>query len=240
MRADSPAALRALLARSPLFATLDGAQIDQVVARARTRRLAADEILFQRGDEADCVYAILRGRVRVVSPDEDGREVTLRILQAGEIFGEVGLFHGGLRTAMIVASEPCELLAVTRRAFFALVEEHPRLAIGLLKALSARIDDLTEQLADFALHALPVRLARRVLELGEIYGRATPEGLLIDAGISQQDLAGWVGTTREAVNKHLRAWHSAGVIHLDRVTLTILQRSELERIAGPERREQVR
>ncbi len=240
MKDDSPAAARALLARSPLFAALDATEIDRIVALARSRRLAAEEVLFRRGDEADCIYVIVRGRVRVVSSDESGREVAIRILQAGEMFGEVGLFSGGRRTATIVAGEPCELLAITRRSFFGLIEEHPRLAIGLLKALSARIDALTEQLSDFALNALPVRLARRILELAEIYGQPTPEGLLIDAGISQEDLGEWVGTTREAVNKHLRSWHSAGVIRLDRVTLTILQRSELERIAGPGKREQVR
>ena len=224
--------MRALLARSRFFAALDAVDLDRVLALARRRRLDSGEILLNLGDEADSVYAILRGRVRVVSPAEDGREVLLRILQAGEIFGELGLFHGGRRTASIVASEPCELLVIGRHAFLGLIEQHPRLAIGLLSALSARIGELTEQLSDFALHSLPVRLARRILKLAEIYGQVTADGLLIDARISQQDLAAWVGTTREAVNKHLRAWESAGVIRLDRMTLTILRPRELEELAG--------
>ena len=169
--------MRALLARSRFFAALDAVDLDRVLALARRRRLDSGEILLNLGDEADSVYAILRGRVRVVSPAEDGREVLLRILQAGEIFGELGLFHGGRRTASIVASEPCELLVIGRHAFLGLIEQHPRLAIGLLSALSARIGELTEQLSDFALHSLPVRLARRILKLAEIYGQVTADGL---------------------------------------------------------------
>jgi len=228
----TPARIRAMLANSPFFSALSAADLDRVVALARRRKLREGETLFCRGDESDAVYAILAGRLRVVSTVEDGREVVLRIQQAGEIVGELSMFHDGHRTATVVAAEPCELLVLGRRAFLALIEQHPRVAVGLLKALSARIAELTEQLSDFALRTLPVRLARRLLDLGEIYGQTTPEGLRIDARISQQDLAAWVGTTREAVNKHLRAWQDRGLIRLDRVALTILARPELVRLAG--------
>lgn len=220
-----------MLAKSPFFSTLPAADLDRVVSLARRRKIPEGRALFFRGDESDAVYAILSGRVRVVSPAEDGREVVLRIQQAGEIVGELSMFHGGRRTANVVASEPCELLVLGRRAFLGLIEQHPRVAVGLLKALSARIAELTEQLSDFALRALPVRLARRLLDLADIYGEPTPEGLRIDARISQQDLAGWVGTTREAVNKHLRAWEDQGLLRLDRVAITIVRRGELERLA---------
>lgn len=226
------AEMRALLARSPLFSTLEHADLDRVVGLGRSRRCDAEEVVFHRGDEAEHVYAILRGRVRVVAPSEHGKEVILRILQSGEIFGELGLFHGGHRTATVVACEPCELLTIGRREFLPLIADNSRLAIRLLSALSARISELTEQLSDFALKSLPVRLAKRIIELAAIYGRPTAEGIRIDARISQQDLADWVGTSREAVNKHLRVWESEGVLHLDRVALTILRPQDLERLAG--------
>jgi len=226
------AEVRRLLAQSPLFAKLASADLERVAALGRRRHVDADELVVRHGDPAEHVYVILRGRVRVVSPSGDGKEVALRILQAGETFGELGLFHGGRRTATIIASEPCELLVLGRRDFLALVEQNPRIAIWLLAALSERISELTEQLSDFALCSLPVRLAKRILELAEIYGRPVPDGLRIEARISQQDLAGWVGTTREAVNKHLRLWEADGVIRLDRVTLTILRRTALEALAG--------
>ena len=68
--------------------------------------------------------------------------------------------------------------------------------LALARQRRLRSGELTEQLSEFALRSLPVRLARRIFKLAEIYGQATPDGLLIDARISQQDLAGWVGTTR--------------------------------------------
>lgn len=226
------AQVRRILARSSFFSPLPAAALEHVISFSRRRTLREGETLFHRGDDADAVYVILAGRLRVVSPGSDGREVALRIQQGGEIIGELSILHGGRRTATVVASEPCELLAVVRREFLGLIEQHPPVALGLLTAFAARIAELTEQLSDFALHKLPVRLARRLLDLSQIYGQAAEEGLRIAARITQQDLAVWVGTTREAVNKHLRAWEDRGLIRLDRESLTILRPPELARLAG--------
>ena len=195
------------------------------------RHVAAGSTILRPGAAALGVCFVLSGTLRVQVATGTPTPVTLALVGPGEIVGELSMFHGGRRTANVVASEPCELLVLGRRAFLGLIEQHPRVAVGLLKALSARIAELTEQLSDFALRALPVRLARRLLDLADIYGGPTPEGLRIDARISQQDLAGWVGTTREAVNKHLRAWEDQGLLRLDRVAITIVRRGELERLA---------
>lgn len=219
--------IRALLGKNPFFVGLESQEIDRLLAEAGRRALEEDEVLFRQGDEAESVYAILGGRVRVVAPGPDGKEVVVRILQAGEIFGNLGILHRGRRTASVVAAEPCDLLVMTKRGFLGLLERHPRLAVNLLRAVSGLVDDLTGQLSDFALLPVPVRLARRLLALAEIYGRRSSGAVVIDARISQQELADWVGTSRETVNKHLRGWHAEGLIRLDRSVVAILDRARL-------------
>ncbi len=223
---------RALLARSALFSTLAPADLDRILGLARTRRLAADQVLFQKGDPAGSIYAIVRGRVRVVSTSEDGKEVVLRMLGAGDVFGELGLLQGGLRTAGVIAAEPCELLSIERREFLALLARDARVPVQLLAVLATRIAELTDQLSDFVFHGLPVRLSKRLIELADAYGRETPEGVRIESKLSQQDLANLVGTSRESVNKQLRAWEHHGWIRLERGGVTLIHREKLEELAG--------
>jgi CRP-like cAMP-binding protein len=199
---------------------------------ARPKRLHAEQVLFSRGDAAESVYALVSGRVHVVAASDEGKEVVLRILRAGDVFGELGLLYDGHRTATVVAAESCELLAIGRRDFLALLEKDARFSIQLLAVLAERISDLTDQLSDFVFHGLPVRLAKRLLALASAYGRETEEGLRIEANLSQQDLANLVGTSRESVNKQLRAWEEEGWVRLDHGEVILLRRDELRALAG--------
>ena len=223
---------RTLLARSLLFRSLDGPDLARVLALARIRDLAPDETLFRRGDPADAVYAVLRGSVRVVTASDDGREVTLRILEAGQVFGELGVLHQGLRTATIVAGEDCGVLAIGRREFLALLEQRPKLAIQLLGALAARIDELTAELSDLFFLGLPARLAKKLLELARLYGEPAGEGVRIAHRVSQQDLAKLAGASREGVNKQLRTWELQGVIEVRRWQVTLRRPAILEELVA--------
>jgi len=223
---------RAVLAKSVLFSALAPEDLDRVLALCRTRHLEADEILCQRGDPADHVFAILEGRVRVVAQSEDGREVVLRTLGRGEVCGELGLLHQGRRTATMIADAPCDLLALPGRAFLSLLETRPRACIALLGALSHLISELTEQLSDFVFLGLASRLAKTLLDLSRQHGRETREGLRIERHLSQQDLATFVGTSRESVNKQLRLWESDGIVEVGRAMITIRRLDVLRRIAG--------
>lgn len=225
------AARRALLATSELFAALAPEDLDRVLALCRPRRLRAEEILCQRGDPADHVYAILEGRLRVVAQAEDGREVVLRTLGRGEVCGELGVLTAGRRTATMIADVPCELLALPGRQFLALLESRPKAAIALLGALAGRIADLTRELADFVFLSLPSRLAKKLLDLAEHQGHDTPEGLRLE-GLSQHDLASFVGTSRESVNKQLKLWKAEGIVERGRAAVTLRRLDVLKSIAG--------
>ena len=218
--------------RSALFGPLEEDDLDRVLQLARPKRLEEEQVLFQRGEAADAVYAIVSGRIRIVSTSDDGKEVVLRILRAGDVFGELGLLAGGHRTATVIAAEPTELVAIGRREFFGLLEREPRVAVQLLAVLAEQIGDLTDQLSDFVFYGLPVRLAKRVIELANDDGVETPEGIRIELKLSQQELANLVGTSRESVNKQLRTWEDKGWIRLDRGVLLVRRPAALEDLAG--------
>ncbi len=203
---------RALLARGELFSRLSADELDRLVRLARMRRLPARSIVFRKGDAGREMYAIASGRIRISRESEDGREIALGILEAGDLFGEISLLDGAPRTATCTTIEPAALLVIGRPEFLDLLDQLPALAVKLLEILAARLR-LTDQLLEDTLFLnLGSRLAKMLLTLAERCGRPTDEGVEIDLRLSQQELGNLVAASRESVNKQLKAWEGEAMI----------------------------
>lgn len=231
-RGDAHERRRGLLQKVPLFSGLAPAQLEALVDATTTRRLGAREELFHKGDEAAQVYVVASGRLKVVTASAEGDEVLLAILDEGEVVGELPLLTGGRRTANVVALEASELLALARRDFLRFLRDRPEAAIELMVVLAERLVRITEFAEDALFLALPARLAKKLLHLADRYGEAGDGGTRIDLRLSQGELADLVGTTRESVNKQIRAWSEIGIVRMERGEITILDPQRLERFAG--------
>jgi CRP/FNR family cyclic AMP-dependent transcriptional regulator len=223
---------RADLARVPLFGRLAPAQLDALAAVATTRRLAAREELFHKGDPATQVYVVASGRLKVTVASGDGGELVLNLLDAGQVVGELPLLLGGERTASVVALEPSELVVLERREFLRFLREHPEASVELLTVMAERVVRLSEGMEDTALLAAPARIAKRLLALADAFGEEGPDGVRVVIRLSQGDLASLAGTTRETVNKQIRAWTREGIVSMAAGSVTLHRRDVLERVAG--------
>lgn len=127
-----------VLRHIPIFARLDAAGHEALLARLTRREVKENEPVFWFGDSGDALYVIDSGRVAVTAPDADGNHVTLDTLGPGAIFGELSLFDGGPRSATVRALSDCTLLELHRDAFHAVLRQRPDLAIDVLQVLGAR------------------------------------------------------------------------------------------------------
>jgi CRP-like cAMP-binding protein len=230
--AGSPAGRRALLASAPLFAKLDPRDLDALVQVARVRRLAPREELVHKGDEGGQIFLIVKGRLKATTPSREGSEVTFSIMGPGEVCGELALLAGGRRTASMAALDDCELLVLDRRDFLPVLRSRPEVAIRLLEVLAERVRRISELMEDFQFLNLPSRLAKKLLHLARSYGTRTDEGLQIDLRLSQTDLGELVGTSRESVNKQMRAWTDEGLVSMRSGVVTLRRVDALESLAG--------
>lgn len=128
----------AALAHIPIFATLDAAGREALLACLTRRTVAENEPVFWFGDAGDTLYVIDSGRVAVTAPDAEGHHVLLDTLGPGGIFGELSLLDGGPRSATVRALTPCSLLALNRAAFHGFLRQRPDVAIDVLQVLGAR------------------------------------------------------------------------------------------------------
>jgi CRP/FNR family transcriptional regulator, cyclic AMP receptor protein len=217
-----PSQMLALLRAHPIFGGLDHAQLDRLVSYARTRKVPAGTTIFVKGDPGNSLFAVCAGAVKVSVAAPDGREAMLSLLHAGEIFGEMALLDGRPRAADVVATSDCELMAIERRDFLAFVHSDSNIAMKFVELLCDRLRAANEHFEEVIFLSLPARLARILLQLAEPY-----DGDTQSVKITQREISHMLGSTRESVNKQLRAWAAAGTIALERGGILILERAKL-------------
>lgn len=233
MRDETLDRRRDFLARISLFGRLEGRELDDLLRFSRTQVLEKGEVLFRKGDPGLEVFVIRSGRLKAFTTSESGSEVLFSLMDPGEVCGELALLSGAPRSCTIVAIEPTEVLGLGRREFLPFLRAQPDVAAKLLATLAERLQRVSELVEDTVFLNLPARLAKKVLALCAAYGEPPDEnGTRIRLRFSQQDLGDMVGTTRESINKQIRAWEGEGVLVMRRGTITVRDLGTLESLAG--------
>jgi len=164
-----------LLTHIPLFADLGAGDLAALSALLERRELPAHRTLFWMGDAADYFGVVQSGRVDVVQPDADGKEVTLSSIGPGGFFGELSLLVGGPRTATVRTAVPSVILALGRKDFLAFLERHPAAAVHMLMELGQRQRDTLQMLRS-------VKNANRVMDERRSFGQRFASGFAASMG----------------------------------------------------------
>ena len=207
---------------------------DALIGRGRRVRFRPAAGVFHEGDRSGRVAVVLAGRVKISSFTQEGREIVLAIRGPGELLGELSAIDGEPHGSTATAMEPAELLLVHADEFREFLVREPQVALLLLEMLSRRLRDADRKRVEFGSIDTVGRVAGRLVELAETYGEGGGEEggeVRIDLPLSQLELAGWIGASREAVSKALRALRSRGWVETRRLGITILDLESLRRRA---------
>jgi CRP/FNR family cyclic AMP-dependent transcriptional regulator len=211
------------------FAELDPADRTALTELSRRRRFPAGSTLMFAGQVGTEVMVLVAGRVKVTYLTEDGREAILDFRGPGELLGELAVLDGSHRSNTIQAIEAVDALTMSAAEFKTLVARSPTLANTLLQHVIRRSKDSDRKLVEFGASHTVGRVAARLLEMVERFGKVTDVGHVIDLPITQEELAGWTGASREAVAKALHALRESGLIATERRRFTVLDLEGLER-----------
>jgi CRP-like cAMP-binding protein len=205
------------------YARLPASERSALHAQGTTRRYRAGATLFHEGDTSDWVFLLSEGRVKVSSTTADGRDVVLAICVPGEILGELSAVDGSPRSATATGIETVEAQVVDGAAFRSFLASSAPAAVALLVAVCGRLRESDRRRVEFVAMDSVGRVAGRLVELAEQFGVPAPDGRIrIDVPITQDDLAGWTGSSREAVSKALRTLRDRGWISTGRRTITVV------------------
>jgi CRP/FNR family transcriptional regulator, cyclic AMP receptor protein len=215
------------LALSRLFHDMPERARDAVLSSAQPISLAKRAVVFDQGDDGDVVYFVQSGRIEISIVSEAGRKVVLNQIPEGHCFGEISMVDRQKRTASAIAMVPSIVLAVTRANFMKAALDCPQLLVNLVEIMCERLRWVSASVEEYALYAVDLRLARRIISMQKQF--ATDDGSLT---ITQNDLADFVGATRESTNKILMQWKSDGLVSLQRGKIQVLDVEALEEIAA--------
>ena len=217
-----------VLRKHPIFADLEPEAFDQLCRYAKHTTLKRGAALFAKGDPGLSLYAVISGSVKMSISSADGRSAILNIIGPGEIFGEIALLDGGVRSSDAIANTNCELFVIDRREFIPFVRSQPALAMKFIELLCGRLRRTSDQVEQIILQNLPGRLASALIRLSEKH-KLEPAGRTI--AITQQEISEMVGMTRESINKQLRAWAARSWVRLEHGAIVVLKDEPIRQLA---------
>jgi CRP-like cAMP-binding protein len=188
------------------------------------------QALFTEGDLAERVFVIERGWVLITSTAPGGREIVLGLRGAGDVIGDLSALDGAPRSASAVALGDVEVTVAPGSALIRALRDAPT-AMELIRVLATRLRDADRKRLEFAALDTLGRVAWRLHELSERFGRDTPEGIELELPLSQEQLASWCGASREATVKALASLRTLGCITTGRRNVVIRDAGALRRHA---------
>ena len=197
-----------------------------LLAHSHAIQVRAGQVILSSGGETRELYLVLEGSVRIALFASSGREVAIREMGAGELFGELAAIDGLARSATVVASSDGKLAVISTAAFFAAIEQHPQMALWLLRRFARMVRASTGKI--FELGALPVRnrLHCELLRLAED-GETSTEGIVIAPAPTHADFAARIGSHREMVTREFGHLAESGILRQNGRRLVLLN---LERL----------
>ena len=219
-----------LLTECRLFKPLDEDLRCQLAARAHRVRCRAGDVIFDMGSEGQSMMAVMTGIVRISIPSPQGKQIVLADLAAGEIFGEIALLDGHIRSADATALTNCDLLVLSRRDVLPLLRQHPDMCFTLLEVVCRRLREAHELMTDILFFNAPVRLAKIILRGAAARRESCVADGTLKVALSQGELGNMAGVRRERVNHCLREWQRRGIVELKDGWIVVLRPPLLEEL----------
>lgn len=205
----------------PLFSNLSHAQRNRIQSGCRHLAIPKNAVILHQKEHSLDLCVILSGRVKVSLIHEDGREVVLDLLTEGDFFGELSLFDLEPRSATVTAMTDAKILVLTRDAFLKIVKEDPGVLRSLLSVMVKRLRKADERIETLTFLDVKGRVAKLLMDLAHRSGERLPNGSVKIRCPSHQDIAGQIGSSREAVTKALKSINFQGLIALRGKEVTI-------------------
>ena len=203
-----------------LFADLDDVSLKAITGASLQRRLRRGDVLFAEGDPPDALYVVESGRIAIANQNFLGRESVVALMETGDLFGEMGLFDDRGRSAGARALEVSVVTEVPYRPVRALYKADPTLLWRVVDVLTSRLRNTDQALADSVFLDVTGRTAKRLLDMAG----GDDEFLL---PVTQEELAGMIGASRERVNKAIASFIRLGWLNQVGRSYRITNREQL-------------
>lgn len=202
--------MQEFLAKISPYDILDPDGLQALADIATRRSYKRNSVIIHQGDDTNTMFILIQGNMRVYVEDEQGKQLTVRMLNPGDSFGEVALVGEFPRTASVATQTDCVVAAFTRSNYIAFLRQHPDIVLALAKNLANLVRDTTEELSSIALSDVYGRIAHILEKYAE-----QQDGTKRVPRFTHREIAGMIGSSREMVSKVLKELENAGHITVE-------------------------
>jgi CRP/FNR family transcriptional regulator len=207
--------LAAVLAQTPLLATLSQPELQNLAARTVRKLFSSGELIFSEGEPCNGLHIIARGKVRIFKTSVNGREQVLALNGPGESVAELPVFDGGPFPASAMAVDDTEMAFISRRDFHAYCMEHPEVSLKVLSVVGGRLRRLVGIIEELSFTTIRQRLISVLVKLAQSEGKKSARGIEFQLPATHQELANQLGTVRELISRNLMRLQAEGLIDVE-------------------------
>ena len=205
----------------PLFSAFTEQQLATLLNYVQHRSYPRHVFVLQAGDETDSLYVILSGKVKVLIPDDQGREVILSVMGPHDFFGEMGILDDQPRSASVATLEPCEMLRLSKAGFINCLKENSDVAMLVIRNLVKRLREADRKIESLALIDVSGRVVRLLVDMAqEVDGK-----LVVPRAPPKQEIARMIGASREMVSRVIKDLQEKGLVRAERRSMVIVDRN---------------
>jgi CRP/FNR family cyclic AMP-dependent transcriptional regulator len=206
-----------MLENIAIFSGLSQAERKILEQHMVKRTFQKNTVVINEGDEANSLFIIIEGSVKVFLSNEEGKEIIINTQEPGEHFGELALLDDEPRSASVMTQEKSSIGVISKADFQSVLARHPELALKLLTEITRRVRVLSDNIKTLALMDVYGRVAKTLLNMAEQVDGVT----VIKDRPTQQDIANRIGASREMVARILKDLVTGHYISIEGRQLTI-------------------
>jgi CRP/FNR family cyclic AMP-dependent transcriptional regulator len=223
-----------LLSMVDILEALSPEELEELGRRSPDTFLDRGEVFFIAQEEGERLFVLKKGHAQVYELDPNGQEITLSMIEAGDIFGEMALTGQRLSGVYARALEPSVVCSLKRDDVERIILDHPEVGLRLVRRLSERLRKTEIRLAELASKGVLARLAGLILRIAEREGVVTKGGIMVPTRYTHERLGTMIAAKRVAVTRAFNQLRQAGAVEVEGRRIRIRDSKALKRIADPE------
>jgi CRP/FNR family cyclic AMP-dependent transcriptional regulator len=203
-----------LLSMVDIFGPLSDEEMEDLAKRTPDTFLEQDDVLYTPKEGTERLFVLKKGRVQLYEVNAEGDEITLSMIEDGNVFGEMALTGQSLKGLYVRALTPSTVVSLKREEVEYLIRNNPEVGLRLVRELSERLRELQLRYADIVSKDVPGRLATLILTLVDSEGLVSSESYRIPTHYTHEQLASMIGCKRVAVTRAFRKLEEGGAVRL--------------------------
>lgn len=200
--------------KAPIFSVLDNEQLSEVMSKILRRRYKKGQVIFFEGDVSDKFYIINSGKIKIFKYTKEGKEQILYILSEGDFIGYLSLLKKGKFAFNAEALEDVNVCLLTKDDFDKIVKKTPEISLRILESLHDRLVSLENLVQTLSTKDIEARIAGLLQSFAKDFGREDTGCIIIELPLSREEMANYIGVTRETMSRKLTSMEEEGVIEL--------------------------